>query len=74
MSYYKSFDEYSSQSAFTSNVKFLSMCSSIYNKKFENKDQDKEDNKENATLTQSDSTTTPPAATDKQTKCAVCAP
>ena len=32
------------------------------------------DNKENATLTQSDSTTTPPAATDKQTKCAVCAP
>ena len=74
MSYYKSFDEYSSQSAFTSNLKFLSMCSGVYNKKFENKDQDKEDNKEDATPAPSDSTTTPPAATDKKTKCTMCTP
>lgn len=46
MSYYRFFDNYSVQTAFTSNTKFFNIANNIYNKKDEIKDESKEDNKE----------------------------
>lgn len=47
MSYYKFFNNYESQSVFTSNTKFIDINSNIYNKKVEKIDQDVEDESDN---------------------------
>lgn len=47
MSYYKLFCEYSTQSAFTSNTKFLDINASIYNTKINEINEDIEDDSDN---------------------------
>ena len=66
MSYYKFFYNYSSQSAFTSNTKFIDINSKIYNKKVEKIDQDVEDESDNNIEEESEKTTDIPKIDNKK--------
>ena len=81
MSYYKTFGNYSCQTAFTSNTKFLGMCNSIYNKKVDNTDESNEEDvtpvPDTTATPVPDTTATPVPETNTctpadQNKCKVC--